>query len=126
MGITVGPTFTTDSGFTVEGLYISIDTLRYTITPDNDVHSVFTVQAFKSRDDKKNGCKSITLPQYLKSFDTFLDKNTLQSGNIFTIAYEIVRRAWAMAGFMIVDIIEPGQSGFVEPVVEPVVEPTSS
>lgn len=106
MGITIGPNFTTDSGITLSSLYITISSMRYTVTANGDLHSVFTVQAYKSREDKMAGRAPISLPQNLTFFDTFLNKNALQNGNLYTLAYEATKARFGLSGFQVTDVMD--------------------
>jgi hypothetical protein len=106
MGITIGPNFTTDSGITLSSLYITISSMRYTVTANGDLHSVFTVQAYKSREDKMAGRAPISLPQNLTFFDTFLNKNVLQNGNLYTLAYEATKARFGLSGFQVTDVMD--------------------
>ena len=106
MGITIGPNFTTDSGITLSSIYVTISSMRYTVTANGDLHSVFTVQAYKSREDKMAGRAPISLPQNLTFFDTFLNKSALQNGNLYTLAYEATKARFGLSGFQVTDVMD--------------------
>ena len=106
MGITIGPNFTTDSGITLSSIYVTISSMRYTVTANGDLHSVFTVQAYKSREDKMAGRAPISLPQNLTFFDTFLNKSALQNGSLYTLAYEATKARFGLSGFQVTDVMD--------------------
>ena len=106
MGITIGPNFTTDSGITLSSIYVTISSMRYTVTANGDLHSVFTVQAYKSREDKMAGRATISLPQNLTFFDTFLNKSALQNGSLYTLAYEATKARFGLSGFQVTDVMD--------------------
>ena len=121
MGITAGPTFTTDSGLVIGYLYLSIHSLRCVVTQDGDLQFIFLIKGYKSREDKKLGRSDISLPQNLCSFDTFIQVSDVS--NLFDIAYRMVKSRWAVVGYDVNDIFEATQAGYVEPTPAPV-EPT--
>lgn len=125
MGITAGPSFTTDSGLVIGYLYLSIHSLRCVVTQDGDLQLIFLIKAYKSREDKKMGRSDIPLPQNLCSYDTFIKVPDVS--NLFDIAYKMVRSHWAFVGYDVNNIFEATQAGYVEPVliVEPVTEPVT-
>ena len=50
MGLTVGPSYTTDEGFVLPAMYLTIDSFRLVRTLSNDVFGcTFTVAAYQSR-----------------------------------------------------------------------------
>ena len=66
MGLTVGPSYTTDEGFVLPAMYLTIDSFRLVRTQSNDVFgSTFTVAAYQSRDSFHGGSRPIKIPQHL-------------------------------------------------------------
>ena len=114
MGITAGPSYTTDEGFVISPLYLSVNSMRFTVTADGDLHCVYTVRGYKSRADKKAGRNAINLPQNLSLMDTFVNSSVLASQNMYTVTYLAIKRTWGLAGFQVDDVIEPGQPGYVD------------
>ena len=114
MGITAGPSYTTDEGFVISPLYLSVNSMRFTVTADGDLHCVYTVRGYKSRADKKAGRNAINLPQNLSLMDTFVNSSVLATQNMYTVTYLAIKRTWGLAGFQVDDVIEPGQPGYVD------------
>jgi hypothetical protein len=120
MGITAGPSYTTDEGFVISPLYLSVNSMRFTVTADGDLHCVYTVKGYKSRADKKAGRNAINLPQNLSLMDTFVGSSVLATQNMYTVTYLAIKRTWGLAGFQVEDVHEPGQAGYVDTVAEAV------
>jgi hypothetical protein len=114
MGITAGPSYTTDEGFVISPLYLSVNSMRFTVTADGDLHCVYTVRGYKSRADKKAGRNAINPPQNLSLMDTFVNSSVLANQNMYTVTYLAIKKTWGLAGFQVDDVIEPGQPGYVE------------
>lgn len=114
MGITAGPSYTTDEGFVISPLYLSVNSMRFTVTADGDLHCVYTVKGYKSRADKKAGRNAINLPQNLSLMDSFVSSSVLATENLYTVTYLAIKRTWGLAGFQVEDVHEPGQPGYVD------------
>jgi hypothetical protein len=114
MGITAGPSYTTDEGFVISPLYLSVNSMRFTVTNDGDLHCVYTVKGYKSRADKKAGRNAINLPQNLALMDSFVGSSVLATENMYTVTYNAIKRTWGLAGFQVDDVHEPGQPGHVD------------
>jgi len=130
MGLTVGPSYTTEYGIVISALYLSIDFMRFMIDTHGNIQCTFTVQGFNSLADKKNGRQSIHLPQNLTVISKSTRATLLNSSSVYEFAYNAVKELWIQTGYEITDVYESGQvvepvvEPTVEPVVEPVVEPT--
>ena len=109
MGITVSP-YTTDEGFVLDTMYLSIESFRLVKTLSNDVFGcVFTVAAYKSRDALHAGVSPIKIPQHLANCEAFVRPTDFYTTTIYGIAYQRVKDVWFSHGFQIRDVQEPNQ-----------------
>lgn len=111
MGITAGPSYVTEQGFVVSPVYLSLTSYRFQRVPDGKFQSVFTVQAYKSREDKAAGRAPLNLPGYLANAECILQYADFYRKSIFALGYDAAKAAWQAAGFVVEDILEPGQPG---------------
>ena len=109
MGLTAGPSFTTEQGFTLTTLYLSINFYRFLTTTDGRMQCVFGVQAFKSRDDKLSGRQPINLGPHLSTVETFVPQSDFYRLSLQGVAYNAVKSRWANEGFTVADVQEGGQ-----------------
>lgn len=111
MGITAGPSYTTDQGFVVSPVYLSLTSYRFMRLPDAKFQCVFSIQAFKSREDKKAGRAPLTIPTALSNAESFLTYADFYRQSMFAHGYDAAKRLWQSAGFTVEDVQEPGQPG---------------
>ncbi len=110
MGLLVESFFTTQEGFTMKNLYLSIDCIRMLKTQGGENYGVvFIVTAYKSRDDKKVGRNPIVLPVHLSHTETFLTATELFQQTILGIAYGRVKRQWENNGYTVTNVFEDNQ-----------------
>ena len=109
MGITVGPSFTTDSGFVIAPLYISIMSFRILVTQNGDLQAAFTVNGYKSREDMEAGRAAIPLTTTQSTAETFLKPTDLSRQNLYGLAYAAIKNRWHTIGYNCEDVFEPGQ-----------------
>lgn len=109
MGITAGPSYTTEQGFVISPLYLSITNMRFNLLPGNTFQSIFTVQAFKSREDKHQGRAPITLPSHLQLAESFIQAKDFYRKSVYQMGYEAAKTRWAISGYSLTDVFEPGQ-----------------
>ena len=121
MGLTVGPSYTTEYGIVISALYLSIDFMRFMIDSNGNIQCTFTIQGFNSLVDKKNGRQSIHLPQNLAVITKSTRAGLLNKSSIYEFAYTAIKDLWVQTGYEINDVYEHGQIVIVDPVV---VEPT--
>lgn len=114
MGITAGPSYTTEQGFVISPLYISITNMRFNLLPGNKFQCVFTLQAYKSRDDKHLGRAPISIPSHLQLVESFIDTKDFFRKSVFQMAYEAAKVRWSLSGYALDDIFEEGQPGGTE------------
>jgi len=109
MGITVGP-YTTDEGFVLSAMYLSVDSFRLVKTLSRDVLGcTFTVSAYQSRDSFRGGASSIKIPQHLANCEMFIRPNDFYSQTIYGLAYQRIKEVWESQGYTITDVHEPQQ-----------------
>lgn len=109
MGITAGPSYTTEQGFVISPLYLSITNMRFNLLPGNTFQAVFTLQAFKSREDKHLGRAPIYLPSHLQLAESFIDAKDFYRKSVYQMGYEAAKTRWTISGYTLQDIFEEGQ-----------------
>lgn len=114
MGITAGPSYTTEQGFVISPLYLSITNMRFNLLPGGTFQTIFTVQAFKSREDKHLGRAPIPLPSHLELAESFIQSKDFFRKSVFQIGYEAAKVRWAISGYVLNDVFEEGQPGGAE------------
>lgn len=108
MGIEVGPTYTTEQGFQVSPLYVSVTTFRLLLTPDGvTYHCMFEFQGYKSREDKQAGRSAIPLPRQHSFAETLINYRDFIRYDIFELAYKVAKNAFG--GYTVSDVYEPNQ-----------------
>ena len=109
MGITVGP-YTTDEGFVLSSMYLTVDSFRLVKTLSRDVFGcTFTVSAYQSRDSFYAGTSSIKIPQHLANCEMFINPNEFYSQTIYGLAYKRIKEVWESQGYTITDVHEANQ-----------------
>ena len=112
MGLSAGPpAFTTDQGFSVCPVYLSIGNYRFTTLSGGMFQCVFQVNAYKSREDKHEGRSPLSLPPALQNAEAFVYWKDFYLKSFFQIGYDAAKVVWQQAGFEVHDVYEPGQPG---------------
>jgi hypothetical protein len=110
MGLLVGPTYTTDQGFVIEWMYLSVNSFRYLTTLDgSNLTSLYICSGYKSRDDMVNGIAPVTLPNYLCTAETVVSPSDFYSQTPYEMAYSNFSNIWTSAGYEVQNSLEPGQ-----------------
>jgi hypothetical protein len=109
MGITAGPTFTTDSGFILNEIYLSVNFFRMLTCPDGNIQCAFGVTAYMSRADKQAGRSPIPLNTTLSTIETFLTPIDFLRNSLHGVAYNAIKARWNSYGYTVTDVNEPGQ-----------------
>ena len=109
MGITAGPSYTTEQGFVISPLYLSITNMRFNLLPQNTFQAIFTVQAYKSREDKHMGRAPISIPSHLQLAENFIHAKDFYRKSVYQLGYEAAKIRWALSGYSLQDIFEEGQ-----------------
>jgi hypothetical protein len=110
MGLTAGPTYTTEEGFEISPLYLSVSGFRFLqLSGSLNYQAVVYVEGFKSREDKYAGRKPIALPAYLANAEGFVSTLDFIRKGAFGVFYHIVKQVWTQAGYTVEDIKEMGQ-----------------
>ena len=108
MGVLIQTTFTTDQGFTLDSLYLSISSYRIMVNPDG-LQCVFGLQAFRSRADKLQGRQPIPINQYLQTAEAYTTYDEINRSSLEGIGYKAARSLWAKNGYASIEVYEPGQ-----------------
>ena len=111
MGIIAGPSFTTEQGFTLTTLYLSVNFYRFLTSQDGRMQCVFGVQAFKSREDKLSGRQPINLGPHLSTVESFVSQSDFYRKSVHGVAYSALKSRWASEGFTLQDVYESAQPG---------------
>ena len=110
MGLTAGPTYVTEEGFEISPLYLSVSGFRFLqVQGSLQYQAVVYVQGFKSREDKFAGRKPITLPAYLANAESLVNTLDFIRKGAFGVFYDIVRKVWTAAGYVVHDVTEMGE-----------------
>ena len=110
MGITAGPTYTTDEGFVLSPIYLHIHFVNIEATEDTQpLNAIFKLAAFKSYEDRLAGKEEIHLPSNLSTVVTTIDPKDAFRQSVFGLAYDIVKTAWVAEGYTVENVLEPGQ-----------------
>ncbi len=110
MGLTAGPTYTTAEGFEISPLYLSVSGFRFLqVQGTLNYQSVVYVEGFKSREDKYAGRKPIVLPANLSNAEGFVTMIDFIRKGAFGVFYDIVKKVWSQAGYVVEDVVEMGQ-----------------
>ena len=109
MGIIAGPTFTTDSGFVLNEIYLTVNFFRMLTCPDGNIQCAFGVSAYMSRADKHAGRAPIPLNTTLSTIETFVTSVDLLRNSFHGVAYNAIKARWGSYGYTITDVQEPGQ-----------------
>jgi len=110
MGITVGPSYTTDEGFTLSSMYLSVESFRLIKTLSNDVFGcTFTVGAYQSRESLYGKASSIKIPQHLANCEMFVRPADFYSQTLYGLAYQRIKEVWEAQGYTITDVHESSQ-----------------
>lgn len=110
MGITAGPSFTTEQGFEISLLYLSVNYYRLMSLPEGHTQCVFGVQGFKSREDKRAGRQPVVLPPSLSMIESTASPSDFFRMSIQGLAYAAIKARWASMGYTISDVYESGQA----------------
>ena len=110
MGITAGPSFTTEQGFEVSPLYLSVNYYRLMSLPEGHTQCVFGVQGFRSREDKKAGRQPVVLPPSLSLIESTASPLDFFRMSIQGLAYAAIKARWTSMGYTISDVYESGQA----------------
>lgn len=109
MGITAGP-YTTEEGFTIPTIYLSIDCFRLLkALGSSDFGTLFVVNAYRSRADKLAGRQALRMPAYLTNVEMFLSPDDFYKQTLYGYAYDRIKTVWTAAGYTVTDILEDGQ-----------------
>ena len=109
MGITAGPSFTTEQGFEVSPLYLSVNYYRLMTLPEGQTQCAFGVQGFRSREDKKAGRQPVVLPPALAMVESIAAPLDFFRLSIQGVAYAAIKARWNSLGYTISDVYESGQ-----------------
>ena len=110
MGITAGPSFTTEQGFVVSPLYLCVNYYRLMSLPEGHTQCAFGVQGFRSRDDKKAGRQPVALPPVLSMIESTASPDDFFRMSIQGLAYAAIKARWTSMGYTISDVYEAGQA----------------
>ena len=110
MGITAGPSFTTEQGFEISLLYLSVNYYRLMSLTEGHTQCVFGVQGFKSREDKRAGRQPVVLPPSLSMIESTASPSDFFRMSIQGLAYAAIKARWASMGYTISDVYESGQA----------------
>jgi hypothetical protein len=111
MGIIAGPSFTTEQGFILSTLYLSVNFYRFLTSQDGRMQCVFGVQAFKSREDKLFGRQPIHLGPHLSTVESFVSQTDFYRMSVHGVAYNALKSRWASEGYTLQDVYEAAQPG---------------
>ena len=111
MGLIIGPSFTTDFGVSLNGLYLSLATTRIINLKDADVQATFTFDAYASREAKYAGATTIPLPYGQNVSEIVMPANDLIN-NFYTIAYTSIYQKYS--SYSASNIFEPGQVNLLD------------
>ena len=109
MGVIVTPSFTTEHGFVIAELYLSINYCRLITNTDQQMQCIFTIQAYTSRDDKRANKAPLNLPSNLSTVEIVLPHDDFYRMSIYGIAYQAIKSRWSSLGYQLQDIYEPSQ-----------------
>ena len=99
--------YTTEEGFVVPELYITIDSIRMVRTFQGEDYSCFvTSSAWKSKEDRDSGVKAISIPKWLSSTEILVRSNDCFDQTILGIAYDALKVRWQQQGFTTQDRYE--------------------
>ena len=108
MGIEVGPTYTTEQGFQVSPLYITVLTYRLLLTQDRvTYHCMFEFEGYKSREDKHAGRSPIPLPRQHSFAETMINYREFIRYDIFELAYKVAKKVFSE--YTVSDVYESNQ-----------------
>ncbi len=97
-------TFLTSEGFTVNNLYVQVESMRILKTLNGtDYGCSFTSLAYKSYEDMVGGARPIPIPLYLANAEEFLTAGDFYDQMIFGIAYDALKLNWTNAGYVVTD-----------------------
>ena len=109
MGVTAGPSYTTETGFTVSPLYLRINFFRLLNVTDSVIQASFGIQAYRSLPDQESNHAPIALPLYLSTAEIFITPTDLLRQSLYGIAYGALKLRWAAEGYTMTDVFEEGQ-----------------
>ena len=98
MGVTISPAFVTREGYSIQSLYLSVDSFRLLNLGQKNYQCVFTVKGYVSRAAKNAGASPVSLPQNLEQIETNLVSLDFSRQTIYGQAYAAMYRAWQAAG----------------------------
>lgn len=110
MGLNVLTSYTTDQGFVISMLYLSIR--YYTIRTQFNTRKLectFKISAYKSYQDRETGAQTINLPYELSVINATILPIEFYRQSFFGVAYSIVKSRWNTQGYATADVLEPGQ-----------------
>ena len=109
MGITAGP-YTTEEGFTIPTVYLSIDCFRLLkALGSSNFGTLFVVNAYRSRDDKLAGRQALRMPAHLTNVEMFLAPDDFYKQTLYGFAYDRIKAVWTTSGYTVNDILETDQ-----------------
>jgi len=109
MGVTISPTFVTREGYSIDALYLSVDSFRLLNLGGKNYQCVFTVKAYVSRTAKLAGASSVSLPQNLEQIECVLSTVDFSRLTIYGQAYVALMRTWHNAGYTLTTVLESGE-----------------
>jgi hypothetical protein len=110
MGLLVESYFTTQEGFVMKNLYLTLDCIRLLKTQGGDSYGcVFIITAYKTRDDKRTGRNPILVPVHLSHVETFVRPDDFFKQTMLGIAYGKVKTQWEANGYVVSNVLEPNQ-----------------
>lgn len=110
MGITAGPSYTTDQGFVLSPIYLNIGSVTIQATEDSQpLGAIFNIFGYKSYQDRLSGNQPINLPYSLSVIQTTIDYKDAFRQSVFGLAYDIIAARWQSAGYTTENVLEPGQ-----------------
>jgi hypothetical protein len=109
MGITVGPSYTTEQGIVLTDLYLSLNYVRALFLADGKVQIAFGVNGYMSREAKEAGRSPITLPSFLSTAEAFIVPKELLLQSLHGLAYTVLKGTLGAQGYTATDVLESGQ-----------------
>lgn len=107
MGVTIGPTYTTEHGIELTPMYISITNVRILPIGNGNFQLTYIFEAYKSREIKKNGGSPIQLTYGMNISDVIIPASEFATSSIFSIGYQTLQGKFE--NYIIDPIFEPGQ-----------------
>lgn len=109
MGITVGPSYTTEQGIVISPLYLSMNYVRALTLADGKIQIAFGFNGYTSREAKAEGRSPVTLPSSLSTAESFIVPKDLLLQSLHGLAYTVLKGALGQQGYTVSDVLESGQ-----------------